>query len=137
MCVIIYSSSRVKPELIQEIVSFDIMGKRPIINIIGILDSGDSETSLNLIERGRIKDVSLLNDDGDGIFKLMNIINNSKNAEISHAEFAESLICTVNTKPAILNEKLDQLRNTAVELKKTDILNFITLCKKKFSHLLS
>ena len=57
-------------------------------------------------------------------------------AEISHAEFAESLICTVNTKAEVLNERLKQLYCTAEELKREEVKKFVNFCQKKFASLL-
>jgi hypothetical protein len=57
-------------------------------------------------------------------------------AEISHAEFAGSLICTVNTTAEVLNDRLDQLSSMAVELKREDIKSYIEFCRKRFSPLL-
>lgn len=53
-------------------------------------------------------------------------------AQISHAEFAESLICTVNTEVAILNERLKQLYSAAEELGRGEIKNYINFCREKF-----
>jgi hypothetical protein len=58
-------------------------------------------------------------------------------AEISHAEFAESLVCTVNTKAEILNERLAQLYSAAEELKMLDIKNYVNFTQRKFASLLS
>ena len=54
-------------------------------------------------------------------------------AEISHAEFAESLICTVNTRAEVLNERLKELYTTAQELKREEIKKFVNFCQKKFA----
>jgi hypothetical protein len=63
-------------------------------------------------------------------------IKSGDQAEISHAEFAESLICTVNTKAEILNDRLEQLYSIAKELKREDVKNYINFIRKKFSSLL-
>ena len=57
-------------------------------------------------------------------------------AEISHAEFAESLVCTVNTRIEVLNNKLEQLYFIAKELKKEEVKNYVDFCRKKFASLL-
>ncbi len=57
-------------------------------------------------------------------------------AEILHSEFAESLICTVNTKTEILNDRLDQLYSTAENLRREEIKNYVNFCRKKFASLL-
>ena len=57
-------------------------------------------------------------------------------AEISHAEFAESLVCTVNTRSAVLNDRLDQLYSIAEELRKEEVTNYVNFCRKKFALLL-
>jgi len=57
-------------------------------------------------------------------------------AEISHAEFAESLVCTVNTKAEILNDRLDQLSSIAENLRRKEIKNYVNHCRKKFDSIL-
>jgi len=57
-------------------------------------------------------------------------------AEISHAEFAESLICTVNTEAQVLNDRLEQLYSIAEKLKKKEVKNYVNFCRKKFVSLL-
>jgi len=57
-------------------------------------------------------------------------------ADLSHAEFAESLLCTVNTKAQILNDRLEQLHSIAEELKKDDVKGYIDFCRKKFASIL-
>lgn len=63
-------------------------------------------------------------------------VQDGEHAEISHAEFAESLVCTVNTPPEILNERLDQLYSTAETLKKDEVKRYLRYCREKFSALL-
>jgi hypothetical protein len=58
-------------------------------------------------------------------------------ANISHAEFAESLICTVNTGIDILNARLNQFESIAEELKKVELKEYINFCRKKFALLLA
>jgi len=60
----------------------------------------------------------------------------SEQAEISHAEFAESLICTVNTGAEVLNDRLEQLYSIAEKLKRKDVKNYVKFCRKKFELLL-
>jgi hypothetical protein len=57
-------------------------------------------------------------------------------AEISHAEFAESLVCTINTRPQILKARLEQLYSIAEELRKEEVKNYVNSCRKKFALLL-
>lgn len=54
-------------------------------------------------------------------------------ADISHAEFAESLTCTVNTKPEILAERLQQLYSSADILKQNKVKQYIEYCRKRFT----
>lgn len=63
-------------------------------------------------------------------------IATQEKANISHAEFAESLICTVNTGVKILNDRLDQLNSIAEELNKKGVKNYVIFCRKKFESLL-
>lgn len=55
---------------------------------------------------------------------------------LSHAEFAESLLCTVNTKAQVLNDRLEQLDSIANELNKDDVKKYIDFCRKKFASIL-
>lgn len=64
-------------------------------------------------------------------------LENAEKAEISHAEFAESLLCTVNTRPEILNDKLEQFYLIAKELKKLEIKKYLDFCRKKFISILN
>jgi RNase P subunit RPR2 len=57
-------------------------------------------------------------------------------AEISHAEFSESIICTVNTGLEILNDRLEQLYSIADELRKEEVKNYVNFCRKRFASLL-
>jgi len=56
-----------------------------------------------------------------------------ENAEISHAEFAESLVCTVNTKPAILSERIEQLHSTADLLNQDKVKQYLNFYRKFFA----
>lgn len=56
--------------------------------------------------------------------------------EISHAEFAESLVCTVNTRSEVLNDRLEQLYSIAERLRLEDVKNYVDLCRRKFALLL-
>lgn len=58
-------------------------------------------------------------------------------AEISHAEFTESLICTVNTAREVLNDRLEQLYSIAKELKREDVESYIDFCRDKFASILN
>lgn len=61
----------------------------------------------------------------------------SENTEFSHAEFAESLICTINTRSEKLNDRLNQLSSVAEELNKEEVKKYIDFCRKKFSSILA
>jgi hypothetical protein len=60
-----------------------------------------------------------------------------EHAEISHSEFAESLVCTVNTRPEVLNDRLDQLYSIAEELGKQEVKNYVNFCRKRYATLLA
>lgn len=62
--------------------------------------------------------------------------DSEEQAEISRAEFAESLVCTVNTKAEVLNDRLEQLYSIAEELKREDIKSYINFCRRRFTSLL-
>ena len=57
-------------------------------------------------------------------------------AEISHAEFAESLVCTVNTRAKVLNERLKAASLHAEELKREEVKKFVDFCRIRFVSLL-
>lgn len=57
-------------------------------------------------------------------------------AEISHAEFAESLICTVNAGAKVLNERLEQFYSAAEVLKREKVKDYLNFCRRKFASLL-
>lgn len=57
-------------------------------------------------------------------------------ADISHAEFAESLICTVNTRTEVLNDRLNQLDFIAEELGRGEVKSYVNFCRRKFISLL-
>lgn len=57
-------------------------------------------------------------------------------AEITHAEFAESLICTVNTRPEVLSDRIDQLYSIAEKFEEEEIKHYLNFCKGKFTSLL-
>ena len=63
-------------------------------------------------------------------------LKNGEQAEISHAEFAESLVCTVNTGPEILSDRLEQLYSTAEALRNEEIKSYVTFCRRRFVSLL-
>ena len=54
-------------------------------------------------------------------------------SEISNAEFAESLICTVITKPEELLENLEQLYSSAEMLKQENVKRYLEYCRRQFS----
>ena len=60
-----------------------------------------------------------------------------RESDISHAEFCESLICTVNTKPEILSERIEQLHSAAIMLNQDSIKQYLDFCRKHFSRQLS
>jgi len=62
--------------------------------------------------------------------------DHGEQAEISHAEFAESLVCTINTAVEVLNDRLDQFDSIAEELKREDIKSYVDFCRKRFASLL-
>jgi predicted CopG family antitoxin len=55
-------------------------------------------------------------------------------ADISFPEFAESLICTVNTSKKDINNRLDLLNSIAHKNNKEEIKDFINYCKGKFQN---
>jgi len=57
-------------------------------------------------------------------------------ADLSHAEFAESLLCTVNTKAQVLNDRLGQLYSIAEEIKRDDVKGYVDFCGKRFASIL-
>ena len=57
-------------------------------------------------------------------------------ADLSHAEFAETLLCTVNTKAQVLNDRLEQLCSIAEELKKDDVKSYVDFCRNRFASIL-
>ena len=63
-------------------------------------------------------------------------MNDGEQAQISHAEFAESLVCTVNTRAEVLNDRLEQFYSIGEKLKKQEIKNYVNFCRKKFASLL-
>jgi len=54
-------------------------------------------------------------------------------AEISHAEFAESLVCTVNTKPDIVSERIEQLHSAADLLNQDKVKQYLNFCREIFA----
>jgi hypothetical protein len=54
-----------------------------------------------------------------------------RNADISTAEMAESLLCTVNAKPEVIRDRLDQLFTIAEVLKRAVIKDYVLFCKEK------
>jgi hypothetical protein len=63
-------------------------------------------------------------------------LTSGEQADISHAEFAESLVCTVNTAPEILNARLDQLYSIAEKLKRDGVKKYVAFCRGKFAAIL-
>jgi len=63
-------------------------------------------------------------------------IKHEEKAEISHAEFAESLLCTINTRSEVLNDRLEQLLSIAEKMNKENVKEYINFCKKRFGSIL-
>ena len=63
-------------------------------------------------------------------------LKNGDNADISHAEFAESLVCTVNTSSEILNDRLEQIFSIAEKTKNEIVKSYVIFCQKNFEHVL-
>jgi hypothetical protein len=59
-------------------------------------------------------------------------LTTQEESDISFAEFAESLTCTVNTSKKDLNNKLDILKSIAHESNREEIKVFLNYCKEKF-----
>lgn len=57
-------------------------------------------------------------------------------AEVSHAELAESLVCTVNTSAEILNDRLLQLEATAEQLQREDVRQYVRYARKTLASML-
>lgn len=57
-------------------------------------------------------------------------------ASISPAEFAESLLCTINTKADVLNERLAQLYSVAENLRRKEVKDYIGFCQRRFASFL-
>lgn len=57
-------------------------------------------------------------------------------AEISRAEFAESLVCTVNTGPDVLNDRLELLDSIGEQLSKKEVKKYVSFCRTKFAPIL-
>ncbi len=58
------------------------------------------------------------------------------NAEISDADFVDSLKCTLNSAPADISERLMRLYSIATEIENKPIIEYLNFCRSKFSHLL-
>lgn len=54
-------------------------------------------------------------------------------ATISKAEFVESIVCTINTKPDILAERIEQLYSTADLLNQDKIKQYLDFYRKRFA----
>ncbi len=53
-------------------------------------------------------------------------------AKISHAEFAESLVCTINTKSDIMSERIEQLYAAADLLNQEKVKQYLDFYRKHF-----
>ncbi len=65
-----------------------------------------------------------------------NFLKDGKSSSITHAEFAESLICTVNTEGKVLHDRLNQLYSIAEKLNKEDVKSYVKFCREKFMSIL-
>jgi len=63
-------------------------------------------------------------------------VGHGDQAEISHAEFAESLVCTVNTGPEVLNDRLEQLYSVAEEWEIAEVRDFVDFSRRRFASVL-
>ena len=63
-------------------------------------------------------------------------MDHGDHAEISHAEFAESLVCTVNTRPEVINDRLEQFYSIGEELGKQEVKNYVDFCRNRFASFL-
>lgn len=54
-------------------------------------------------------------------------------ATISRADFAESLVCTINTKPEIVSERIEQLYSAADILNQGRVKEYLDSCRKRFA----
>lgn len=63
-------------------------------------------------------------------------VEHGDQAEISHAEFAESLVCTVNTGRVVLNDRLEQLYSVAEELGIAEVRDFVDFSRRRFASVL-
>jgi hypothetical protein len=88
--------------------------------------------SENKLTRGRLSIDRKINE----LYKSMafeKFLLKQEKANISHAEFAESLTCTVNTGLEILNDRLDQIASMAEELEKEEVKNYVNFCRRKIT----
>ena len=63
-------------------------------------------------------------------------MDQGQQAQISHTEFVESLVCTVNTRGEVLNDRLQKLYSVAEELRREEAKNYVNFCRKRFAPLL-
>ena len=63
-------------------------------------------------------------------------MDQGEQAQISHTEFVESLVCTVNTRPEVLDDRLEKLYSVAEELRREDAKDYVNFCRKRFVSLL-
>lgn len=59
------------------------------------------------------------------------------NTAMTPVEFCESLTCTINAKPEILNEKLEQFYSISDELNNKEVKKYIIFCRNKFKNILN
>jgi len=58
------------------------------------------------------------------------------NAEISDADFVDSLKCTLNSAPAEISERLMRYNSIATEIHNKPIIEYLKFCRSRFHHLL-
>ena len=79
-----------------------------------------------LVDNRRIK--TLINSKAFGKY-----LADGEKAEISQAEFAESLVCTVNTAPDIISERIEQLHAAADLLNQDKVIQYLDFYRKHFA----
>ncbi|MFC1955324.1 hypothetical protein ACFLWZ_02135 [Chloroflexota bacterium] len=87
---------------------------------------GKQSPNVRLVDTRRMK--SLMNS-----LAYKKFIVEGENAEIYHAGFAESITCTVNTKPDVLSERLEQIYSMANMLKQDEVKEYVDFCRRRFS----
>lgn len=96
------------------------------LNRIGEQLSKKQQPTERLVDNRRIK--ALINSKSFNKY-----LGEGEKAEISHAEFAESLVCTVNTKPDIVSERIEQLYSAADLLNQDKVKQYLNFCRQHFA----